>query len=66
MAAFVLVAAVPTLSPGLRATVGDWFAAEYFQNAGGPAVDAGSPSGNGPPERSYEGSRRSALGRLVR
>jgi hypothetical protein len=42
-AAFVLVVAVPTLSPDLRATVGDWFAAEYFQNAGGPAVDAGSP-----------------------
>jgi hypothetical protein len=42
-AAFVLVVAVPTLSPGLRATVGDWFAAESFQNAGEPAVDAGSP-----------------------
>jgi hypothetical protein len=41
-AAFVLIVAVPTLSPGLRATVGDWFAAEYFQSAGEPAVDAGS------------------------
>ena len=40
--AFVLIVAVPTLSPGLRATVGDWFAAEYFQSAGEPAVDAGS------------------------
>jgi hypothetical protein len=41
-AAFVLVVAVPTLSPGLRATVSDWFAAEYFQSTGRPAVDAGS------------------------
>jgi hypothetical protein len=42
-AAFVLVVAVPTLSPGLRATVGDWFVAEGVHNAGEPAVDAGSP-----------------------
>jgi hypothetical protein len=39
-AAFVLVVAVPTLSPGLRATVSDWFGAEDFQSTG---VDAGSP-----------------------
>jgi hypothetical protein len=39
-AAFVLVVAVPTLSPGLRATVSDWFLAEDFQSTG---VDAGSP-----------------------
>ena len=42
-AAFVLVVAVPTLSPGLRATIGDWFSAENFRSAGRPAVDAGSP-----------------------
>jgi hypothetical protein len=42
-AAFVLVVAVPTLSPGLRATVSDWFVAEDIQSAGGPVVDAGSP-----------------------
>jgi Domain of unknown function (DUF4367) len=42
-AAFVLVVAVPTLSPGLRATIGDWFVAEDVHNAGEPAVDAGSP-----------------------
>jgi hypothetical protein len=41
-AAFVLVVAVPTLSPGLRATIGDWFVAEEIQSAGRPAVDAGS------------------------
>jgi hypothetical protein len=41
-ATFVLVVAVPTLSPGLRATVSDWFAAESFQSTGRPAVDAGS------------------------
>ncbi|MGH3106898.1 MAG: hypothetical protein ACRDM3_06860, partial [Rubrobacteraceae bacterium] len=41
-AAFVLVVAVPTLSPSLRATVSDWFVAEDIQSAGGPAVDAGS------------------------
>ena len=40
-AAFVLVVAVPTLSPGLRATVSDWFgAATFYQSTG---VDAGSP-----------------------
>ena len=39
-AAFVLVVAVPTLSPGMRATVSDWFVAEDFQSTG---VDAGSP-----------------------
>jgi hypothetical protein len=42
-AAFVLVVAVPTLSPGLRATVSDWFVAEGVHNAGEPAGDAGSP-----------------------
>ena len=42
VAAFVLVVAVPTLSPGLRATVGDWFGVEDGQVAGGPALDAGS------------------------
>ena len=41
-AAFVLVVAVPTLSPGLRATISDWFVAENIQSAGRPAVDAGS------------------------
>jgi hypothetical protein len=41
-AAFVLAAAVPTLSPSLRTTVSDWFVAEHFQSAGRPAVDAGS------------------------
>jgi hypothetical protein len=42
-AAFVLIIAVPTLSPGLRATVSDWFAAEDIQGADEPAFDAGSP-----------------------
>ncbi|MBA3635786.1 MAG: DUF4367 domain-containing protein [Actinomycetota bacterium] len=42
-AAFVLVVALPALSPGLRATVSDWFVAGDTQMAGGPAVDAGSP-----------------------
>jgi hypothetical protein len=42
-AAFVLVVAVPTLSPSLRATISDWFVAEHFRSAGRPAVDAGSP-----------------------
>ena len=41
-AAFVLVVAVPTLSPSLRTTVSDWFIAEHFQSPSGPAVDAGS------------------------
>ena len=41
-AAFVLVVAIPTLSPGLRATVSGWFVAGGSQSAGGPAVDAGS------------------------
>src|SRR5215210_2905328 len=41
-AAFVLVVAVPTLSPGLRATISDWFVAEGLHSAGRPAVDAGS------------------------
>ena len=41
-AAFVLVVAVPTLSSGLRATIGDWFVAEGIHSAGEPAVDAGS------------------------
>ena len=41
-AAFVLLVAVPTLYPGLRATVGDWFVARDIQSAGGPAVDSGS------------------------
>ena len=40
--AFVLVVAVPALSPSLRTTVSDWFVAEHFQSPGGPAVDAGS------------------------
>jgi hypothetical protein len=42
-AAFVLVVAIPTLSPSLRATVSDWFVAEDIQSANGPVVDAGSP-----------------------
>jgi hypothetical protein len=42
-AAFVLVVAVPALSPSLRATISDWFVTEDSQSAGGPAVDAGSP-----------------------
>jgi hypothetical protein len=41
-AAFVLVVAVPTLSPGLRAAISDWFVAEDIQSAGRPAVDGGS------------------------
>jgi hypothetical protein len=41
-AAFVLVVAVPALSPGLRATVSDLFVAKDTQMAGEPAVDAGS------------------------
>jgi hypothetical protein len=41
-AAFALVVAVPTLSPGMRATVGDWFVAKDIQSADGPAVDSGS------------------------
>jgi Domain of unknown function (DUF4367) len=41
-AAFVLVVAVPTLSPSLRATVSDWFVAEDFHSARAPALDAGS------------------------
>ena len=41
-AAFVIVVAVPTLSPGLRTTIGDWFVAGGVQSAGEPAVDAGS------------------------
>jgi hypothetical protein len=41
-AAFVLVVAVPALSPTLRATVSDLFLAKDTQMAGGPAVDAGS------------------------
>src|SRR5215211_2165870 len=40
--AFVLVVAVPTLSPGLRATVGDWFVAGDGQAPHESAVDAGS------------------------
>jgi hypothetical protein len=40
-AAFVLVVAVPTLSPGLRATVSDWFVAGTLYQ--GTGVDAGSP-----------------------
>lgn len=39
-AAFVLL--VAALSPGLRATVSDWFVAGDTQMAGGPAVDGGS------------------------
>ena len=53
-AAFVLVVAVPTLSPGLRATVGDWFVAEEGQVAGGSAIDAGSS------ERQSEGNAPAA------
>ena len=41
-AAFVLVVGVPILSPGLRATVSDWFVAENSQGAGGSALDPGS------------------------
>lgn len=43
VAAFVLVVAVPALSPTLRATVSDWFVAGDTQMAGGPAADGGSP-----------------------
>src|ERR687895_1331701 len=42
-AAFVLVVAVPTLSPGLRATVSDWFVAGGGHNARGTAADFRSP-----------------------
>ncbi|MBA3490969.1 MAG: hypothetical protein H0T55_02690, partial [Rubrobacteraceae bacterium] len=41
-AAFVLVVAIPALSPTLRATVSDWFVAGDTQIAGEPAVDGGS------------------------
>jgi hypothetical protein len=41
--AFVLVVAIPTLSPGLRATVGDWFVAGNGQAPRESAVDTGSP-----------------------
>src|SRR5688572_21385836 len=41
-ATFVLIVAVPALSPGLRATFSDLFVAEDIQGAGEPAVDAGS------------------------
>jgi hypothetical protein len=41
-AAFVLIVAVPALSPTLRATVSDWFVAGDTQMAGGPAVDGDS------------------------
>jgi hypothetical protein len=41
-AAFVLVVAVPTLSPSLRTTISDWFVAGGTKSAGEPAVDAGS------------------------
>jgi hypothetical protein len=40
-AAFVLVVAVPILSPGLRATLSDLFVAKDAHMAGGPAVDGG-------------------------
>ena len=43
VAAFVLLIAIPTLSPGLRATLSDWFVADDLRSAGGPVVDAGSP-----------------------
>jgi hypothetical protein len=42
VAAFVLVVAVPALSPTLRATVSDWFVAGDYQMAGEPAPDGGS------------------------
>ena len=42
VAAFVLVVAVPALSPTLRATVSDWFVAGDTQMADEPAVDGGS------------------------
>jgi hypothetical protein len=41
-AAFVLVVALPALSPTLRATISDVFVAKDTQMAGEPAVDAGS------------------------
>jgi hypothetical protein len=41
-AAFVLVVAVPALSPTLRATVSDWFPAGDAQMSGAPAVDGSS------------------------
>jgi len=41
-AAFVLVVAVPALSPGLRATVSDLFVAKDTQMAGEPAIGGGS------------------------
>jgi hypothetical protein len=47
-AAFVVVVAIPALSPTLRTTVSDWFVAGDAQMARPPAVDAG------PPERQSE------------
>jgi len=41
-AAFVLIVAIPTLSPTLRATISGWFVAGGSQSAGRPALDAGS------------------------
>ena len=53
-AAFVLVVGIPILSPGLRATVSDWFVAENSQGAGGSALDAG------PSERQREANAPAA------
>ena len=64
-AAFALFVAVPTLSPGLRATVSDWFVAGDTQVAGGPAVDAGSPErrseANAPASGASKSGESSAL-----
>ena len=53
-AAFALVVAVPTLSPGMRATVGDWFGAKDIRSADGSAVDSG------PAERQQEANAPAA------
>jgi hypothetical protein len=49
-AAFVLIVAVPALSPGLRATVGDWFEAGQPASSGQEAArESGQPDHRGGP-----------------
>lgn len=48
-AAFVLIVAVPFLSPGLRATVGDWFEAGQPASSGQEAARESGPDHRGGP-----------------